>query len=77
MPARLFDSAESSGGQTSKADDAPPAEKVVYERQGMVNWKGRYALESKAASHNKASKQSKRKTGERGLRQRSEHEFMV
>lgn len=43
----------------------------------MVNWKGRYSLESKAASHSKSSKQSKKKTGDRNLRKRSEHEFLV
>lgn len=43
----------------------------------MVNWKGRYSLDSKTASHSKASKQSKKKTGDRNMRKRSEHEFMV
>lgn len=46
---------------------------MVYERQGVLSWKGRYSLVSPSGSHSRASKTNKHSK----MRKVSEHEFLI
>lgn len=71
MPKSLFEvDPETREKQSHTDSDSPPAQTIVYEKQGVVNWQGRYSLVSGFASN------SRKKTGLK-IKKSSETEFMV
>jgi hypothetical protein len=62
MPSKLY-----------KDENEEDQAQEVYERQGIISWKGRYSLYSASASHSKASTKNKHSK----IRKLSEHEFLV
>jgi len=62
MPSKLY-----------KDENEEDQAQEVYERQGIISWKGRYSLYSASASHRKTSTTNKHSK----IRKLSEHEFLV